>query len=97
MHVVLVEMVVKPGHLEPFLVLIKANAQASLTTEPGCRQFDVCQDVAEPSKVLLYEVYDSEQAFSDHLATDHFLRFDRETAHMLARKMVHRLERLMPA
>ena len=43
--------------------------------EPGCRVFDVCQTEDRPDLILLYEVYDTEPAYLEHRATDHFARF----------------------
>lgn len=85
---VVVTFQIKPGHLEPFLVLMRANAQSSLTQEPGCRQFDVATDPDSPGEVFLYEVYDDAAAFQVHLDSDHFKRFDAAVVDMVAHKHV---------
>ena len=67
-----------------------------LQDEPGCRQFDVCESPAEPGKVFLYEVYDSEADFQAHLAAPHFLQFNALTAPWVADKVVSVYRRAWP-
>jgi quinol monooxygenase YgiN len=72
------------------------QACASLREEPGCRQFDVCYDPAEPTHCFLYEVYRDEAAFRAHLATAHFKDFNTATADWVASKQVRSYERAWP-
>jgi autoinducer 2-degrading protein len=88
MFVVTVTFQIKPDQFEAFLPLMVQNAQASLTIEDGCRQFDVCTDENRPEEVFLYEVYDDEAAFKVHLTTPHFLKFDAEVAEMIREKTI---------
>ncbi|WP_202109745.1 putative quinol monooxygenase [Bordetella sp. 02P26C-1] len=97
MFVVVVQFEVKPGHAQDFLSALKENARLSVEGEPGCRQFDVCTTPGKPESIFLYEVYDSEDAFKAHLATEHFLHFDRETASWVASKEVKTLSRVFPS
>lgn len=97
MHVVVVEMEVKPEHLEAFHGKMLANARASREREPGCRQFDVARDPARPGRYYLYEIYVDAAAFQAHLKTPHFLAFDQETRDMLAAKKVDTFTRVDPA
>lgn len=80
MYVVTVEFTVKAGSAESFLVEMLANAQASVTNEQGCVQFDVCVDPLDAGRVFLYEVYVDRAAFDEHLASTHFRTFDRKVA-----------------
>ena len=45
MYVITVEFEIEAAHLAAFLPLMSQNAEASIRDEPGCRQFDVCQDL----------------------------------------------------
>ncbi|AGZ33518.1 antibiotic biosynthesis monooxygenase [Pseudomonas sp. SWI6] len=63
---------VKPGTAAAFLSAIKANAAASVATEPGCLVFDVSQDRADPDLIYLYEIYRDEHAYEAHTQTAHF-------------------------
>ncbi|MFC6522856.1 putative quinol monooxygenase [Undibacterium arcticum] len=73
--VLLVEFQVKPDDLTQFMDLVNANAHASVADEPGCLQFDVMQTLDDPCKVVLYEVYASENAFKEHMAMPHTQSF----------------------
>jgi autoinducer 2-degrading protein len=88
MYVVIVKFDVKAGCETQFLRRAVAQADASLEHEPQCRRFDVCSDPSDHRRICLYEVYDDEGAFKAHLATRHFLEFDRETGHFIDRKTV---------
>jgi len=94
MYVVTVEFHIHSPHLAAFLPQMNKNAQASLRSEPGCRQFDVCTDPARPSSEFLYEVYDDRSACEAHLASEHFTRFDAAVRDMVAGKFVRTLQRV---
>jgi quinol monooxygenase YgiN len=75
MLVVTVHSQITTGHAAQFFERMVVQATTSLRSEPDCVQFDVCRDVEDPHRVFLYEVYSGEQAFADHLASDHFREF----------------------
>jgi autoinducer 2-degrading protein len=70
--VVVVDLRVDDEHVMRFMPLMMENARRSLADEPGC----------------LREVYTDAGAFDAHLRSDHFRRFDTETASMIAAKKV---------
>jgi quinol monooxygenase YgiN len=78
-----VEFQIKPGAMPAFMPLMLANAQASLSREPGCRQFEVMQSLQDKDTVLLFEIYDSRAAFDEHLDSAHFKQFAAQTAQMI--------------
>lgn len=92
-YVVIVTFAVKPMHREAFRDAILENASTSRALEPGCSVFDVCES-ADGSEVFLYEIYDSEGAFKEHLATDHFRCFDALVAPWVLDKRVTTYHRL---
>lgn len=96
MFVVTVEFILKPSHREEFLEAMVVNALASREREPGCRQFDVTEDLADPSYVFLYELYDDRAAFDAHTASPHFKQFDMLVQPWIERKRARFLERLDP-
>jgi quinol monooxygenase YgiN len=42
--------------------------------EPGCRRYLVTRSATDPLLFLLFEEYDSEEAFQAHRASEHFRR-----------------------
>lgn len=88
MLVVLVEFDLNEGTVDAFMPLMRKQARTSLDAEPGCHRFDICSAPEDPSRVLLYELYDDRQAFDTHLASAHFRSFDAEVAPMVAAKSV---------
>ena len=96
MLALVVEFRIQAAHIEAFDAAIRANAQTSLDTEPGCRQFDVCTDPANPQRFFLYELYDDEAAVHAHLQSPHFLAMNAATAGWVMDKTVWRFTRLAP-
>ena len=96
MYVVAVEFEIHEAQRGAFMPLMRENAHLSRTTEPGCRQFDVCVDPKRPAFVFLYELYDDRAAFDAHLASEHFKKFDAATAAMIASRQVRLLDRVEP-
>ena len=70
--VLAVELEIVPSELENFRAAIKENGQAAVREEPGCRQFNIASQKDEPTRILLFEVYDNAEAFAAHQATPHF-------------------------
>jgi len=75
MFVMLVKLEIKPALLDEFTVAILKNAALSIDRDPGCLRFDVLQQADDPTRWVLYEVYDKEQAWVDHRNAAHFLAF----------------------
>ena len=96
MLAIVVEFRIKPAFIASFERAIVANATASRETEPGCRQFDVCRDPADPQLFFLYELYDDGAAFDAHCRTAHFLEMDALTASWVQSKVVRRYQRASP-
>jgi quinol monooxygenase YgiN len=87
--VILVEFDIEPMDVAAFLALLRENARQSVTFEAGCRRFDVLTPAADdPSRIVLYEIYDHRSAFDYHLATQHFVEFDEATRSMVRSKKV---------
>lgn len=88
MYVITVLFFIKPAYLDKFLPEMLANAATSLKQEPGCLQFDVCQSTENTNHVYLYEVYQHQQAFDDHLNSAHFLSFNETTKNWIEDKQI---------
>ena len=73
--VVVAEFTVKPGCMEQFLALARADAHGSVTNEAGCQHFDAVQPQDAPDTIILYEVYDDRAAFDTHQKTAHYAPF----------------------
>lgn len=88
MFAVVVFFEIKPAHVAEFEEAIKANANASVNNELGCKQFDVCRDPADPNGFFLYEIYDDRNAFEAHKASAHYLTFNSVSESWVANKKV---------
>ena len=94
-YVVTVHFRAKAEYRAAFRAAMVENANASRETEPGCRQFDVCEG-ADGADIFLYEIYDDEAAFQAHLASLHYQRFDALVTAWLEKKDVRKYARISP-
>lgn len=83
MLIVHVHVHVKPEAVDAFREASLANARASVQ-EPGIARFDVIQQVDDPSRFLLVEVYRTQQATADHKETAHYKTWRDTVADMMA-------------
>ena len=77
MHVTLVQVQVKPEHIDDFIQATRANHQGSVQ-EPGNLRFDVLQSAEDPGRFILYEAYATELDAAAHKDTEHY-RLWRDT------------------
>ena len=83
MHVTIVHVRVKPGHIVEFVAATRLNHEASVQ-EAGNRRFDVLQSTTEPTRFVLYEAYTSEADAAAHKQTAHYLRWRETVADWMA-------------
>jgi autoinducer 2-degrading protein len=89
-----VDLRIKPENVEKFMAGLLANAKEA-RKEPGCRQFEALIDTSDPTKVMLFEVYDDEKAFEAHQQTPHFKKYLAEAVPLLADRQRHVLKRAL--
>jgi (4S)-4-hydroxy-5-phosphonooxypentane-2,3-dione isomerase len=80
-----VDLDIVPAERAAYLVAITENGAAA-RKEPGCRRFDILNLASDPNHFFLYEVYDSEAAFKEHRASEHFKKYAEATAKMVAKR-----------
>jgi quinol monooxygenase YgiN len=76
--------------LDEFERALLHNARESVRRDPGCVRFDVSQQLDDPTRWVLYEVYDSADAHAAHRGSPHFLAYDAVASRALVDKTVIR-------
>jgi quinol monooxygenase YgiN len=95
--IVIAEFQVKPDCITAFLKAAKNDAEASLASEPGCRQFDIIAPQTTDGTIVFYEVYGSRAAFDAHLKTPHVDAFRKAFPPLIAaERPVRFADRLYP-
>jgi len=94
MLAVCVDFEVDPASLDAFLTIMQKNASDSLANEVGCHQFDITQDLQNPTKIFLYELYDDAAAFDLHKKASHYLEFNQLASEMATAKSVRLLKKI---
>jgi quinol monooxygenase YgiN len=77
MIALIVKLDIHEERLDEFLAAIKENATRTFADEPGCKYFDVTQDMKNPTRFIFYELYEDEAALEAHRAAPHFALWRR--------------------
>jgi (4S)-4-hydroxy-5-phosphonooxypentane-2,3-dione isomerase len=80
----IVHVFVKPESIREFIDATQENHRQSIK-EPGNLRFDILQDAADPSKFVLYEVYENEKSVAAHKETSHYIKWRDTVAPFMAR------------
>ena len=83
MHVTLVQVAVKPAHIDDFIAATRTNHEASVR-ESGNRRFDVLQSPDDPARFVLYEAYATAADAQAHKQTAHYLAWREAVADWMA-------------
>jgi quinol monooxygenase YgiN len=87
-HIVLVIVRVRLELLEEFAAALLHNASQSVAIDPGCLRFDVSQDLDDPARWVMHEVYDTPAAHLAHRQSVHFLAYDAVAQRAVTEKVV---------
>ncbi len=91
MFVIAVRFKAKLECIEDFKSAVLLQAHNSVMREEGCQVFDVSVPVDGDDEFFLYEVYDDEVAFEEHLKTEHYAEFDSKVQPMISLKEPRKL------
>jgi autoinducer 2-degrading protein len=83
MYVVCVTIWVKPGFEDAFLEATRQNHEGT-RKETGNLRFDVLRKADEPTRFFLYEAYRTEDDFTSHQKTAHYLAWKETVAEWMA-------------
>ncbi len=83
MIVTCVHVKVKPENIRDFIEAIVENRLGSVG-EPGNIRFDVLQQSDDPSRFMIYEVFESEEAIKMHKETSHYLTWKERVRDYMA-------------
>lgn len=67
---VIAHFAVQPEHVDDFIAAARATLVEPTLGEPGCIEYQLCRDVADPTRFAMVETWESEQALAVHLAQD---------------------------
>ena len=83
MIVRLAEIEVYPKHLKKYLEFANEVDRLSMEREPGVVCLFPMQSAEDSTKIRILEIYASEEAYQQHLKTDHFQKYKQGTLHMV--------------
>ena len=83
MIVRIAEIEVFPQHLEEYLTFANEVDRLSIEREPGVICLYPMQSAEDSCQIRILEIYASEEAYQQHLKTDHFQKYKQGTLHMV--------------
>ena len=83
MIVRIAEIEVYPQYLEEYLTFANEVDRLSMEREPGVICLFPMQSAEDSCQIRILEIYASEEAYQQHLKTDHFLKYKQGTLHMV--------------
>ncbi|WP_434362313.1 antibiotic biosynthesis monooxygenase [Parasalinivibrio latis] len=71
------------------------TVMAPTRKEPGCIQYDLHKDVEKPGKYIMYEIWESQKAIEQHIASEHVKTFlDEVNNNIMKDLIINRCEKL---
>ena len=83
MIVRIAEIEVYPQHLKEYLEFANEVDRLSIEREPGVICLYPMQSAEDSCQIRILEIYASEEAYQQHLKTDHFQKYKQGTLHMV--------------
>ncbi len=83
MIVRLAEIEVYPQYLKEYLEFANEVDRLSVEREPGVVCLFPMQSAEDSTRIRILEIYASEEAYQQHLKTDHFQKYKQGTLHMV--------------
>jgi len=83
MHIVHVDIKVNPESIDAFRLATLENARTS-AREPGVARFDFLQNIEDPARFTLVEVYRTPEDVAKHKQTAHYASWNESVATMMA-------------
>lgn len=65
---VVAQFAVKPECVDEFIAKGRELLVRPTRSEPGCIEYELCQDLADPTRFAMLEAWESEAALAKHLA-----------------------------
>ena len=91
------EIEVYPEWLEAYLAAAGTVGAESVAKEPGVVCIFPMQKKESPTSIRIVEIYRSEEAYKEHLATPHFCKYKEGTPHMIKSLKLVPMQPLDPA
>lgn len=83
MIVRIAEIEVYPQYLNEYLEIANEVDRLSMEREPGVICLFPMQSAEDSTLIRILEIYASEEAYQEHLKTEHFLKYKTGTLHMV--------------
>lgn len=87
---------VNPEYLDEYMKFAVEVGTISLQTEPGVLTMYAVADKDDPCNITILETYSSQEAYKQHIASEHFQKYKQGTLHMVDSLVLDDVEPLNP-
>jgi len=70
------------------MTLAKTMVESAIK-EPGCKQYNFHADKGDANKILLYEIWESQDALTNHLKTDAIKQWQSSSGDLIENVDIH--------
>ena len=82
-YVRVAEIGIDPAQVEPYRAALSEEIEASVRLEPGVLSLQAVSDRDDPARIIVFEIYADEAAYTAHLEAPHFLKYKAAVASMV--------------
>lgn len=75
---------VYPEYLEQYKIFLREIGQDSMEKESGVISSFSMQQLEDPTKISIVEIYKNQDAYKKHIESDHFLKYKKGTQKMIS-------------
>lgn len=86
-------MIAKPGKEDDLFQEMKKMVAPSLA-EKGCEEYSLHQSVEQAGVFVFYETWQDEQAFKEHIETEHYQTYRKNIESLVEKREVYRLTKV---
>lgn len=87
---------VDPAHLPAYRAALAEEVRDSMEREPGVRALYAVFEKEDPTRLTILEIYQSRDAYEQHIKSPHFIKYKEGTLHMVTSLELVDVDPLLP-
>lgn len=75
--------IVDPAHLKEYTSALQEEIESAVRKEPGVLKLWAVAEKEDPTRITIFEMYTAEEAFKEHIQTEHFKKYRSTVQNMV--------------
>lgn len=77
------KLVIDSAKIDDYKTALKEHAEIAVKVEPGVLMLYAVYEKENPTRVSVFEIYASKEAYNSHIKTSHFLKYKERVKNMV--------------